>query len=67
MEKKNNLEFLDINRAERLILDAIEWAIDVSEQTTHDLLRGMGITSEELEILGYEEESFPDLYKWVRE
>lgn len=58
---------MDEIRARQLVLDAIEWAIEISEQTTHDLLRGMGITSDELEEIGYEKETFPEMHEWVSE
>ena len=54
------------DRLMHMVLDAIEWAIEVSDDTTHDLLRGMGITSDELEELGYEKEEFPEMHKWVK-
>ena len=54
-------------RLEELTINAIEWAINVSEQATHDILSSMGITSEELEIIGYDKENFPDMHKWVEE
>lgn len=41
-------------RLEELVINAIEWAIEVSEQTARDLIAGMGITSEELESIGYD-------------
>ena len=50
-----------------LVHNAIEWAIEVSDDTTHDLLRGMGVTSDELEELGYEKENFTEMHKWVQE
>lgn len=38
-------------RNEQLIINAIEWAINVSEQATCDLIRGMEITSDELNFI----------------
>lgn len=58
---------MDESRLIHLVLNAIEWAIEVSDDTTHDLLRGMGVTSDELEELGYEKENFPEMHKWVQE
>ena len=58
---------IDEKRMENLLIDAISWAEDTSGQITHDLLRGMGITSDELEYLGYDKETFPEMHKWVEE
>ena len=58
---------MDEARLMHLVLNAIEWAIEVSDDTTHDLLRGMGVTSDELEELGYEKENFTEMHKWVQE
>lgn len=58
---------MDNPRLMELITNVIEWGIEVSEDTTHDLLRGMGITSEELEEIGYEQENFPKMHEWVQE
>lgn len=54
-------------RYEDCLINAIEHAIDVSTQYTHDLLRAMGITSEELEDIGYDRENFPKMHEWVNE
>ena len=49
-------------RIEELLINAFEWAINVSETATHDLIRATGITSDELEDIGYEKENFPDMH-----
>lgn len=54
-------------RLKQILINTIEWAIEVSEDTTHDLLHGMGITSEELEEIGYKKEVFPIMHKWVQD
>ena len=46
------------SRAVELIINAIEWAIEVSEDTTRDVLRAMGITEQELKQIGYDGEDF---------
>ena len=50
-----------------LLIDVIGWANDVSGQVAHDMLHGMGITSEELDALGYDEINFPNLHRLVLE
>lgn len=58
---------MDNGRLEELCINALEWAIEHSEQTTHDLIRGMGITSDELEKIGYEKENFPSMHEAAEE
>lgn len=50
-------------RMEELIINALEWAITCGEQTTHDLIHGMSITSEELDNIGYEKENFSRMHQ----
>ena len=54
-------------RMEDLLIGAFEWAINVSEQATHDLIRATGITSSELTTLGYDKVNFPKMHEWVKE
>jgi hypothetical protein len=54
-------------RLEDLCIAAIEWATEHSEDISHDLIRGMGITSDELEAIGYEKENFPSLHDAANE
>lgn len=60
-------DFMKNNRMEELLINAIEWAIDCGGSHTHDLLRSMGITSKELEKIGYEKDNFHELHEWVTE
>lgn len=55
------------NRLKELLINAIEWSIEVSEQHTHDLLRATRITSHELEIIGYDKENFENIHEFVNE
>lgn len=48
---------LDKSRLEELINAAIEWATNVSEQTTEDMINTIGISMEELRELGWNEDS----------
>ena len=50
------------NRLTELLINAFEWAIEVSETTTNDLIRATGITSAELEEIGYEKDNFPSMH-----
>lgn len=50
-------------RIEELLINAFEGAINDSTRATIDLINVTGITSEELEELGYEKENFPDLHE----
>ncbi len=56
---------MDNNRLEELLIDSIEWATEVSQQATHDLIRSIGITSEELEEIGYDIENFPEMHSYI--
>ena len=53
------------DRKEELLISAFEWAINVAEQVTHDLIHATGITSEELTDIGYDEENFPKMHDWA--
>jgi len=57
---------MDNNRTEELLINAIEWAINISEQATHDIIRAIGITSDELDTIGYDKENFHDMYEWTK-
>lgn len=57
---------MDKNRIEILLINAIEWAVNVSEQSTHDILRAIGITNDELTAIGYDEENYPKMHTWVK-
>ena len=57
---------MDKNRIEMLLINAIEWAVNVSEQSTHDILRAIGITNDELTAIGYDEENYPKMHTWVK-
>ena len=67
----NTFVLLDVtekfDRYETLIINALEWAINVSEQATCDLIRAMGITSEELSAIGYDEDNFPKMHGYTKE
>ena len=52
-------------RYEELLINAFEWAINVSETTTKDLIRATGVISSELEELGYDKENFPEMHEWA--
>lgn len=53
---------MDKERLTELLIHAFEWAIEVSETTTHDLVRATGITSAELEEIGYEKDNFLSMH-----
>lgn len=57
----------EFNRYETLLINAIEWAINISEQNTRDMIRAMGITSDELSAIGYDEDNFPMMHVWANE
>ena len=59
--------YVSSERLEEIAINAIEWAIEHGEQITHDLVRGMGITSDELDAIGYEKENFSLLHDAVEE
>lgn len=54
--------YVKSERLEECVINALEWAIEVSEQTTFDLIRAMGITSDELDAIGYEKENFQKMH-----
>ena len=53
------------NRLEELLINVFEWAINVSEQLSLDMVKASGITSDELNDIGYEKENFPSLYSII--
>ena len=53
------------NRFEELLINVFEWAINVSEQLSLDMVKASGITSDELSDIGYEKENFPSLYSII--
>ena len=53
-------------RLTELLINAFEWAIEVSENATNDLIRFTGITSDELKKIGYEKVSFPSMHNAVK-
>ena len=57
----------ELNRYETLLINAIEWTVNVSEQHTKDIIRAMGITSDELSAIGYDEDNFPAMHVWANE
>lgn len=57
-DKSMEADEISSSRAVELIINAIEWAIEVSEDTTRDVLRAMGITEQELKQIGYDGEDF---------
>ena len=56
---------MDDKRLEELVINALEWAIEVSEQTTRDLIVSMGITPEELDAIGYDKENFAPMHEMI--
>ncbi len=54
----NTTNTITNERMEELLLNALEWAIEKDEETTTELIQHMGITSDELEAIGYERENF---------
>ena len=57
----------EFNRYETLLINAIEWAVNISEQHTKDIIRAMGITSDELSAIGYDEDNFSVMHVWANE
>jgi len=55
--------YVSSERLEECVINAIEWGLEVSEQVACDLVGGMGITSDELDALGYDENEFPNLHQ----
>ena len=60
-----SVEEIKTDRTENLLIAAFEWAIEVSEQTTRDLVCATGILPEELAAIGYNKEDFPEMHKWA--
>lgn len=54
-------------RLEELLINAIEHAVMVSEQYTHDLVKAIGITSDELDKIGYDKTNFPSMHAAAEE
>ena len=54
----------EFNRYEALLINATEWAVNISEQHTKDIIRAMGITSDELSAIGYDKGNFPEMHVW---
>lgn len=61
----SKVDIVSRKRLEEITINAIEWAIEVGEQTTYDLILGMGITSDELDAIGYDKENFGSLHDAV--
>lgn len=53
------------NRLEELLINVFEWAINVSKQLSLDMVKASGITSDELNDIGYEKENFPSLHSII--
>ena len=53
-------------RTEELLINSIEWAVNISEQATHDIIRAIGITSDELDAIGYDKENFSNMHTWIK-
>lgn len=66
MKWDTNHVYVKSERLEECLINAIEWAIQVGEQATHDLIRGIGITSDELDAIGYDAENFPEMHEATR-
>lgn len=61
-------ESLDRGTLEQMVIDAIEWTVEVGNgQLTEDLLNAMKVTPSDLEKLGYDEENHPSLFAMVAE
>ena len=58
-----NHVFVSSQRLEEIVTNALEWAIEVDEQIANDLVRGMGITSDELDAIGYDVDNFSSLHR----
>lgn len=54
-------------RMEELLINALEWVIEIGDDATHDLIHNMNISSDELEEIGYEKENFPKMHEWANE
>ena len=58
----NTTNTITNERMEELLINALEWAIEKNEETTIELVQHMGITSDELEAIGYEKENFETMH-----
>ena len=63
--RKDTLLHMNNNRLEELLINVFEWAINVSEQLSLDMVKASGITSDELNDIGYEKENFPSLHSII--
>lgn len=54
-------------RLEELLINAFEFMINKSEQDTVDLIVATGITSEELNEIGYDEDNFKSMHEACEE
>lgn len=63
---RTEVKNMDKERLEELLIKALEWTIDCSEQATRDLIVAIGITCEELNDIGYDEDNFPEMYEYVK-
>ena len=46
---------MDKKRLEELLIKALEWTSNCSEQMTKDMISAIGITNNELDEIGYEQ------------
>ncbi len=58
---------IDNNRLIEILINAIEWGSNVSETVAYDLIRAIGITSDELETIGYDKQEFPLMHDAANE
>ena len=47
---------MDKKRLEELLIKALEWTSNCSEQMTKDMISAIGITNNELDEIGYEQQ-----------
>ena len=52
-------------RMESMLIKSFELAINTSEEATKALIRATGITSDELTLIGYDEDNFPKMHEWT--
>ena len=58
----------EFNRYETLLINIFEGAINSkNEDSVRYLITDSGITSEELSVIGYDEDDFPQMHEWARE
>lgn len=67
VEERYNDKKVNKDRLETMLIAAIEHAVECSEQHTHDLLKAIGISSEELEAICYDKENYPKMHEWIAE